>query len=259
MLIDVVRALHFDVVPTTAWALRDIPIDKQGEYSLGNLQTATFGQSSDSPLAQHNDPLLLLLLLLNQILIWAVITPPVGHQRQTPAASRPKITTLTVDEECKRTRQKIDQALKDWSEAHLAIASHEVRALYYFAQLHLLMPHLQSLVVQARYKPRCLHKNSASESIGPKAQTYHDSIVSVQALHFAWLLLHSVATTQDKTFVWLPIITFMTALCVWRCLDDQGTSKSHGPEGVLRIVSSELEKMPWPCCKSMIECLENIL
>ena len=260
LLIDVIRALHLNIVPTSAWALRDIPIDKQGQYPMGSLQTATFPHDcSDSSLAEQNDPLLHLLLILNQIMIWAVFKPPTEHWRQTHAASRMKITTLTVDEEWKRTRQKFEQALIAWSETHLATCSHGVRALYYFAQLHLLVPHLQSLVVQSRYKPRCFHENSGSESVGPKAQTYHGSIESVQALQFAWLLVHSVAATQDKTFVWLPITTFMTALCVWRCLEPQATSKLHGPPGILRIIASELEKMPWPCCKSMIECLENLL
>lgn len=226
---------------------------------MKSLRATIFCQSSYAvSMGIKNKTLLTILIILDEVIAWAAISPTVERSRSDSGKDRTTLLSLTMKEECNRCRRKIERALKAWSNAHFTASSPEVRTIYYFCQLHLLVPKLQPLVLEARYKPRISPEAHESESDNPMKQVCSDTSTTNHALHFAWLLLESVAETQDKTCVWLPITTFISALCVWKGLKHQGNSRIHGSIRVLEIFNTELEKMPWPCCRSMVECLRSL-
>lgn len=252
LLIDTVRALHINAVPTVLWAFHELTSDDgERQYLRNGWQTpASRSKATNTALSEKGDSLFLLLVILNEIIIWAALQPPRRHGSG--------ITTLTVEEECRRTGRRLEESLIAWSETYLASSSPEVRALYYFAQLHLLEPTLQSFVTRAKYKPRCIYENEGQLPTNLPSYFKHDANDAIKKLHLGWLVLHNVTAAQDKTLVWLPIATFLTTLCMWSCHENRQSSDLHGLASFVDVVVSELEKMPWPCCAAMVECLKSL-
>ena len=246
--------MHMGTTPTIAASFGNIPLEATPDSSIAQIQANIFGQEGRTqPLRTEGSDLLKILIILNQVILCSLVLHPLENNSSKSRTASGNILSCTTKEETNRSWNRINRALVDWREQHLASSVPAVQALYHFTQLHLLMPDIQSILTEASYPPR-LHQRSARAG-----DSFESSgCPSLKAIDSAWQLLESVAQCKDNTHVWLPVITFLAALCVWKHIKSQSGSRAHGSVRVLRVFRDELQRMPWPCCKVMMETLTQL-
>ncbi|MCJ1471563.1 hypothetical protein MMC13_000203 [Lambiella insularis] len=153
---------------------------------------------------------------------------------------------------------QLSNGLELWRERFQEVMSEDVLSLFYFCRLCLSFPQLLQLPRLARYKPAV---NLAS----PEYCTVDGTItVPEDALRCVWLIVDHVNVERlpDRAAcpVWLPVITYLSALVVWASLRSSSSSQSSlGTLKTLGIFKAELQQMPWPCCEEMIKNLDELM
>lgn len=233
--------------PTIAASFGHLPLGEPPDFSILDVQDQLFNEASDSETREENI-LSRLLIILNHLLTYnSILHPFQGKSIGTPE-TKFKVSSLTQEEQTHRSRKRIANALSHWHQRHFEAVSAELQTLYCLTKLCFLEPRLQSLLTEAGYPPRCTH--GWASGFGPSCSP------APEAVHYAWLILEFVSHSKDRVALWLPIATFLAALCIWRNIKSNGDSRTYGSIKVLKLFRDELVTMPWPCCSVMIQTLD---
>ena len=159
--------------------------------------------------------------------------------------------------ENQRMLSQLSKGLDLWSERFRDVVSEDVLALFYFCKLCLHFPQVLLLPSISRYKP-------AIEANNPRSLPVKRTIpVPEDAMRCVWLIVDNVNVEMlpDRAAcpLWLPVITYLTALVVWANLRSSSTQSSYGTLKVLGMFKVELQQMPWPCCIEMISNLDELM
>lgn len=159
--------------------------------------------------------------------------------------------------ENRRVNQKLHKALDLWGERYLGRVSKDIVALFYFSKMYLNLPSLRLLPIMAGYTPGHFKDQAANSYVMRVVDS--ELCDGSEALKNAWIILENIETSEDVTPVWFPVILFYASLVVWRMISLQPGPGTYGSIRVLHLFKSELEKMKWPCCGTMVKVLESLL
>ncbi|PNY26274.1 Uncharacterized protein TCAP_03798 [Tolypocladium capitatum] len=251
VMIDTLRSLHYGMPASSMRAFGDVPLELPYK-SLSSLASRTFfaGPQAEWPPFTPDNSLAMLILILNQILVWAREMTPLALGSQT-ASSPPR---PDIENERLRCLIRIERALERWEECYMGQALPETQAFFFFCKMHLCAPHIHLLAVCAQYEPLAQLSPTSSERASTLIE--RDAGSMEDAAHFSWLVLEHVPESPDATAIWLPIILYFAGLIVWRNITSQGLSRSHGSLRVLQLFRQKLACMPWPCCAAFSQNLE---
>jgi hypothetical protein len=124
----------------------------------------------------------------------------------------------------------------------------DVRALYLYLRMIMILPQTLQLPERAGYPPAVSRRMDIDIT--------NDIAVSDEVHGLAWQILDCSAASASVS-VWLAPITFQAALVVWQKLK----SSAQGGFSSLRVLDSfsrTLGLMSWPCCRMMVETLNNL-
>ena len=242
LLNDVIGALSLGKAPTIATSLLDLPVDNPPTSLTCVQQCLTSSSKSKVSTYTERRASLELLLILNQTIICGAILYPLQN-----GSPEQRISSTTQRMEWQRSHRRNLCAISAWKAQYWCFSPPSLKVLFHLAELHIAIPDLHTLLREVGY----IHTQ------GP-CQSRIGTGITKDIIHTCWLLLESVSECEDFTCVWLPISTFMAALCLWRDIKSQGSSRAHGSIKVLQVFQTELRKMPWPCCSEMIGILDSL-
>ena len=251
---DLVRTLTMMCVPTAVSSLSWMTIQGSDKSSLSSLTISMFNGEA-MPRTSTNQAFMRLLLLLHEITTAAMIF---STSRRRKTSSWQSIMPLSVEGELRSGRKRTLQALEAWYDAYFESATHAIKALYHFSRLYHLMPNLHSFPFEAR---ACSPTGMFSDTVEAS-----DDEIPAEASHRAWLLYDEVrhATSENEggqsQEMFLPIITFLAALCVWKSIrGSKSASGTHISTRVLLLFENELQALPWQGCQSMANCIGSLV
>ena len=209
-----------------------------------------------------------------------------SHSIVDPRPKQPRlITSLSMDQEIRSGRQRISYALANWRKCYFEFVPDDVRALYHFCRLYHLLPSLHLLPTEARKYSDNGRKmdapeerrdtrhsldsstGNATDSSSQNRQGKEDleGLKTDEAIGHAWLVYDHTRRASNSSIqssseeIYLPIITFLAALCVWKSVrGDRSGSNVYGSTRVLQLFKMELQNLPWECCCAMADCLDNL-
>ncbi|KAH8692780.1 hypothetical protein BGW36DRAFT_27444 [Talaromyces proteolyticus] len=248
LLIDTVRSLHFGMPATIASSLADVPFPSQ-QSSFSQLLSATifgFPKALWLPYSEEN-ALLLLLLIFSEEQIWKTKmihgTIPAGFPGDDARSN-----SLAY-------MKSIQRALNRWKVEYFDRTTSEIKALYQFCEIYLLLQNLENLPDMVKYREQ---HNGVPGLSQVHTMSNEEEQNRAKASHHAWLLLEHVSACSKSNAVWLPIILYLSGLVVWYDINSRQGSRSHGSMMVLNLFVKELRGMQWPCCIDMATNLEKL-
>ena len=250
--IDLVKALHTGTTPSIAASFGHLPLGDAPSSSIMEFQNKIFGQDDGAwPTDGQDSNLARLLIILNQHIVYSITLHPLGHRSTAVDTGWRTILSLNAEEETRRSHNTIVKALSRWYERYAQGSPPAVMALYHFTKLGVHFHGVHDLLSKARYSPTV--QNSQNTIYCPTDRP------SLEAVGSAWSALECASQTEDRNHLWLPVVTFLSALSIWKHIKSQGQSRAHGSVKVLQLFRAELGTMPWPCCKAMIETLDSLM
>lgn len=206
-----------------------------------------------------DDAFLILLAIISDILcihrsLYRILSLSESQQNTSVHLPNPFVP-LTPAAELTRMTKALSLALNVWSDRFHGLMVPEIMAFYHYCRLHLACPQILELPFLAGYTD-------------PAPNFDHQPIVITdEAVRNAWLVLdHSADALSTRTPdtlcpVWLPVVVFHAALVVWaqQSLSELGQNGISGSVRVLLAFKFELERMSWPCSKSMAATLERLI
>lgn len=222
--------------------------------SIADLLASTIfgGPTTPWPNYTRENALSTLILILDRIIHLARQIAPAVHKiiGQNHSVMCPYFPS--PETEFRGCRIRLSRALSKWEEEYFTSSAASVQALFFFCKLHLAVPDMHRLAHMTSYKPATQFKQNFSQSTP-------ELLATDEGTHYAWLVLEKVSESENLSSVWLPVITFFSALVVWADLKAQKNSRVHGSPYVLRLFVDLLQKMVWPCCSEMGSALEELI
>ncbi|KAF4944450.1 hypothetical protein FGADI_12672 [Fusarium gaditjirri] len=139
-------------------------------------------------------------------------------------------------------------ALARWGINFLQQADHDVLALHYFKKLYLMVPSIGELPSLAR------------GGMSRPVQLAEQMTIPDEALEIAWDVFEhvdsAVKVKNHKMSIWLPEITFLSALTVWHSHSNKRHRWRYGGIRSLIMYQKLLLQLQWPCCIEMAAVLD---
>ncbi|KAH7133856.1 hypothetical protein EDB81DRAFT_805208 [Dactylonectria macrodidyma] len=268
LLADVLRSIHYGH-PLTISLLDCLAGSTTTDLSAVNAYLVLLKGHAPAPGLSRDASLTSLIAILADIHKFALILHPLSQTVAPPAGARSPATLsemmewhtpfipFSANNEARLVRRRLSKALRLWATSYLADSQRDTATLYYFCELYLALPCLQTLPAISKYPPRVASDGPVSQS----RQQLADAEVrnAPEAETYAWQILENVNETNRITASWIPITIFYASLVVWRLqiLKPEGAGRSS-PK-VLLLFKEELKKMSWPCCRTMISTLDALL
>ena len=276
--VDLVRALTLQCMPTIASSLAWVVMRGSGQSTISSMAIALYGRESSLLLFDNNDlGFLKLLILLHEITTLAMLSESVVNPGQEDTMS---LTSLSIDQEVRSSRKRISHALTSWQQCYFQFVPDEMRALYHFCRLYHSLPTLHRLPTEAR-EDRNHHKRNAPEERRhtrramcthglshnlAEQESLQDPPGLTEAVDHAWHLYDAVRrashsnTNRSSEDIFLPIITFLAALCIWKSIrGNRSGSNAYGSTRVLQLFRLELQDLPWEGCRAIGEYLDDLI
>ena len=268
-LLDTLRALHHNVSPQFCRSelFITMPASNHDFYDIYS-RLINEGQGLPTNLTQAEDAALLLAALLSDLIMVHRastnfdLAPVDLPDLQTPTSRNPlpnfnPYVPFSAATESKRMWAQLERGLELWHERFKQCVSEDVLALFHFCRLFSSYPQVLSLPFRAGYRPAVDTNTSATAPVPGAA-------VGDATMRHVWLVVDhiNVERLSDRAVcpVWLPVITYLTALVMWANLRTSSTSRlSHGTLKVLGLFKMELQHVPWPCCTEMIKNLDDLM
>lgn len=267
LMVDLMRALYTGSAATVASSFKDVPLASR-DISIAYIRTKLITQLQPMPPTPSSDEnLLILLVILNEIIVYASLCPQKhirirAHNADESMSSRSgssddSFTPLSHGNEILRARKCLIRVLDAWITAYQMSNGPERLALYNYCKLYVTFPEVHLLPIAAGFGKDGVRKTN------PEGNTFHfydmDDQLVAETSHYAWLILENITASQGFLPVWCPVVTFSAALVIWMCTQVQGKfEKARGSLMVMRLFKSELERMPWLCAADMAEFLEQL-
>ncbi|RSL56816.1 hypothetical protein CEP53_006691 [Fusarium sp. AF-6] len=166
VLADVLRSVHYDhplTVPTLEYLAGPARVRTSG---IEIYKMMLEGRLPPSECTQDG-PLIALIAILADIHTFSHVFHPLstsaGSNTARPAMAATSSDVLdlhnpyvpfSVDNETRLLRKRIKKALSLWATAYLSTSSPDDTVLYYFCNMYLALPSLQTLPTLAKYPPR---------------------------------------------------------------------------------------------------------
>lgn len=273
LLLDVVGALHLNT--STEFSTNELFFKMpKAEQNFGEIYIQLLVEEKPLPPAvvAHEDALLVLLALCSDIMATQrayeesnilSFAPNEGEQTETSARSIQRMPSHLLPfspmGEYQRVISKLQRALGRWSERFHNSMSRSIRALFHCVSACSLWSPTISLPQILGYSPTIIGfamvNNGRLSKIGGPPD---------EAVRHAWLVLDNIDArdpeSRYKCPIWLPIVTHMASLVVWKSL--QSTAPREGKIVSLRVLNMfkfELEQMFWPCTGKMAEHLDILM
>ncbi|KAF4422047.1 hypothetical protein FACUT_10845 [Fusarium acutatum] len=247
LLIDIIHGLQSNTVPNYSTSELSFRMPQTG-YPFQMINNALLrDQALPNDLGHREDALALSMALLSNIIRThkTYFVPLSGLIRpDTWNPYRP----LTWRSELANTVAVFNTALARWESHFLQQADHDVIALHYFTKLYLMVPNIAEL-------PR-LARGGTSGSVRLAEQM----AIPDEALEIAWDVFEHVDSAVKvknlKISIWLPEITFLSALVVWHSHSNKRHRGRYGGIRSLVMYQKLLLQLPWPCCTEMAAVLD---
>ena len=268
--LDVIRAVHCNASPEFSRSELFITMPASNHNFHEVYNRLILGEHAlPANMTEAEDAVLLLSALLSDIItIQRVFSSFDLHPVELPDLQQ-SISTESLPllspfvpfsplAENQRMLSRLSKGLELWSERLRDIVSEDVLALFYFCKLCLHFPQVLLLPSISGYKPAVKANISRSTLVKRTIPVPED------AMRCAWLIVDNVNVERlpDRAAcpLWLPVITYLTALVVWVNLrSSSSTQSSYGTLKVLGMFKAELQQMPWPCCMEMISNLDELM
>ena len=268
-LLDTIRAIHHDTSPQFHRSELFI-VMPASNHSFFDVYSKLVNEAHPLPtnMTQAEDAVLLLSALLSDlVMVHRVcstfdLTPIELPTLQNSTSGSPlpvlnPYAPFSVVTETKRMLTQLSRGLDLWYGRFKDFVSEDILALFYFCRLFLSYPEVISLPLVAGYKP-------AIDSNTSKPTSVTDIVVDGETMRYVWLIVDHVNVEKLPSHmicpVWLPVITYFTALVVWAHLKSSSSLQvSYGTLKVLGLFKMELQRMPWPCCIEMIKNLDDLM
>lgn len=250
-LYDTVQSICLNIVPAAYHNFGSIPLASSYKSLQHLLTQSVFGRpDSRWPYTSSpRDSLIMLLIILNEIVVWekhlAVVVPEI-YPADLMRENTPRGPGLQY-------RAMLGRALSKWDRIYSASTTPEIRALYSFCRLYLDYP----AVVYLPGFASLVDSPGQSAPAREKIQQSHHSILD--GSRHAWGILERASERTGIAPPWLPMILYQAALVVWHELTSQAANtRNRGSLLVLRLFEEELQKMAWPCCSRFVEHLASL-
>ncbi|KAI8686825.1 hypothetical protein NCS56_00343900 [Fusarium sp. Ph1] len=270
ILADVLRSVHYGhplTVPTLDYLAGPAKLQASGLeiYKMTLLE----GRLPPSECAQDGPLTALIAILADVHTLSHVLFPLSSRAGSITAHSTTSATSsdsydlhnpyvpFSADNETRLLRRRIKKALSLWAMAYLPTSSPDDTVLYYFCNMYLALPSLQTLPTLAEYPPRVPFDGLIPDS--QKEVSDAELRIAPEAQTCAWQILEHVQHGKHLAASWLPIAVFYASLVVWRALVLKLGNAGHSSRKVLLLFREELKKMHWPCCKTMVDTLDKLV
>jgi hypothetical protein len=269
-LVDVIRAVHCNT--STQFSSSELFITMPASnHSFHDVYTKLLLEEHPLHLnmTEQEDAVLLLSALLSDIITIHKVFAGFDLHSAEASALQPSTSIEPLPilspfvpfspfAENQRMLSRISRSLDLWCERFGEIMPEDVLSLFYFCKICLCFPQVLLLPHLSGYRP-------AVDSSSSTARNDLGSIaVPEDAMRYAWLVVDHVNVerlSDDAACpIWLPLVTYITALVVWANLKSSSSSKSsYGTLKVLGMFKAELQQMPWPCCTEMTKNLDELM
>ncbi|MCJ1472613.1 hypothetical protein MMC13_001262 [Lambiella insularis] len=268
--VDVIHAVHFNT--TAQFSSSELFIAMPASHhDFHDIYSALVLGEHPLPLVMtdQEDAVLILAAIISDIMTIHRAFERIHLQSPNDSALWPSVDKNThwltgsfvpfsASNEYQRMLSQISNILNRWSERFKERMHQDVMALFYFCRMYSSCPHLLRLPRISGYEPAA---DPSAYLSRPEGQ---DDTVSEGAIRYAWLVLENINVTGDGPRVacpiWLPVVTFLAALVVWRSLKSSSLVKpGFGTLKVLGVFRAELEQMPWSCCTQMVKTLVKLM
>jgi hypothetical protein len=269
-LVDVIRAVHYNA--STLFTSSELFITMPASnHDFHDIYTKLLLEEHPLPpnMTEQEDAVLLLSALLSDIItihnvfsgfnLQSIETlAPRSAMGSEPLPITSPFVPFSPLFEHQRMIFQISKGLVLWGERFMATMPEDVLSLFYFCNLCLYFPPALLLPQLSGYK-------LAVSLNGPAAELDLGTIaVPETAMRYAWSIVDHVNVERlpDRAAcpIWLPIVTYITALVVWANLKSSSISKStYGTLKVLGMFKAELQQMPWSCCTEMAKNLDDLM
>ncbi|KAH7016416.1 uncharacterized protein B0I36DRAFT_45966 [Microdochium trichocladiopsis] len=247
LLIDIIHGLKSNTAPIYSISELSIRLPQKG-YPFQMINDALLhGQALPNDLGHREDALALSIALLSNIIRThktcfgplSVLIRPDPWNPYRPLTWRSELASAVA---------VFNTALARWESHFLQHADHDVLALHYFTKLYLMVPSIAELPSLAR-----------SGSIRP-IQLAEQMTIPDEALEIAWDVFEHVESAitvkNHRMSIWLPEITFLSALTVWHSHSNKGHRRYGGIRSLV-MYQKLLLQLPWPCCTEMAAVLDK--
>ncbi|KAJ1323242.1 hypothetical protein MN608_11388 [Microdochium nivale] len=248
LLIDIIHGLQSNSTPIYSISELSFRLPQKG-YPFQTINDALLhGRALPTDLGHREDALALSIALLSNMMrthktYFGPLSVLIRPDPWNPY--RP----LTWRSELANAAAVFNTALARWEGHFLQHADHDVLALHYFAKLYLIVPSIAELASLA-----------SSGSIRP-VQLAEQTAIPDEALEIAWDVFEhvdsAIAVKNHRMSIWLPEVTFLSALAVWHGRSNKGHRRRYGGIRSLVMFQKLLLQLPWPCCTEMAAVLDK--
>lgn len=247
LLIDIIHGLQSNTAPNYSVSELSFRMPQTG-YPFQMIHDALLlGQAIPNDLGNRGDALALSIALLSNI-----IRTHKTYFGSLSALIRPDpwnpYRPLTWRSELANAVEVFNTALARWESHFLQQADHDVLALHYFTKLYLTVPsiaELPSLACGGMIRP---------------VQLAEQMTIPDEALEVAWEVFEhvdlAIKVKNHRMSIWLPAVTFLSALTVWHSYSNKGRRGRYGGMQSLVMYQKILLQLPWPCCMEMAAVLD---
>ncbi len=270
-LIDVVHAVHYNT--STQYNSSELFITMPASnHNFHDIYTKLVLEEHPLPLdmTEEEDAVLILSALLSDIITIHKVFSGFDLQSAELLSSQPSTSSNTLSvlnpfvplspyAENQRMLSQILKSLDLWGKRFRPIMSEDVLSLFYFCDMCLSFPQALLLPQLAEYEPAVISSSGSRSEVDLASM-----VISEATMRSAWLVVDHVNVRRlpDRAAcpVWLPVVTYITALVVWANLKSSSMSRStYGTLKVLGMFKVELQQMPWPCCTVMVKNLDELM
>lgn len=269
-LIDVVRAMHHNT--STQYSSSELFITMPASnHNFHNIYTKLILEENPLPLdmTEQEDAVLILSALLSDIIAIHQVFSGFDLQPAEVLSSQTSMSSnslqvlspfvpLSPFTENQRMLSQISKGLDLWGERFKPIVSEDVLSLFYFCKMCLSFPQVLLLSQLSGYEPAVDSSSGSPSKLG-----LADIVISEAAMRCAWLVVDHVNVERlprrAACPVWLPVVTYITALVVWANLKSSMSRSTCGTLKVLGMFKAELQQMPWSCCTEMAKNLDELM
>jgi len=269
-LIDVVRAVHYNT--STQYSSSELFITMPASnHNFHGVYTKLVVEEHPLPpnMTEHEDAVLILSALLSDIIAIHKVFSGFDVELSEVLSSQSAMSDTTLQilspfvplspfSENQRMLSQISKSLDLWGERFKPIVSEDILSLFYFCNMCLSFPQVLLLSRLSGYEPAVANSSGSYVELG-----LGGVVIPEAAVRCAWLILDHVNVERlpDRAAcpVWLPVVTYITALVVWANLKSSVSRSSYGTLKALGMFKAELQQMPWPCCTEMAKNLDELM
>jgi hypothetical protein len=269
-LIDVVRAVHYNT--STQYSSSELFITMPASnHNFHGVYTKLVVEEHPLPpdMTEHEDAVLILSALLSDIIAIHKVFSGFDVELSEILFSQSAMSGTTLQilgpfvplspfSENQRMLSQISKSLDLWGERFKPIVSEDILSLFYFCNMFLSFPQVLLLSRLSGYKPAVANSSGSCSELD-----LGGVVIPEAAVRCAWLILDHVNVERlpDRAAcpVWLPVVTYITALVVWANLKSSVSRSSYGTLKALGMFKAELQQMPWPCCTEMVKNLDELM